>query len=78
MYNWHDYIRTPWSGYGWKVSPQVLYCLLMAATVLQTSTAQTCPVGCSRCATTTVDCRDAGLTSFPQLSPDVQQTVLTL
>ena len=61
------------AGYGWSVTLPVLLVLLAG---LQTLTAQICPP-CT-CSVTLVDCRSRGLTSFPQIPPDIQRTVSTL
>ena len=62
------------AGYAWSDTLPVLLVLLAG---LQTLTAQTCPP-CTCTSMTIVDCRGRGLTSFPQIPPDMQRNVSTL
>ena len=59
----------------------LLWSLIVMSTALNAVEAQTsCPTaaGCHGCGTDYVDCFYAGLTSFPQLPLNVQQSVETL
>ena len=64
---------------GRSVSLQGFFCLLVLASDLQQSTAQTCPDGCQTCSPTggnyEVRCEGLGLISFPQLPLSAQRSV---